>query len=134
MSDMGTVRITMGVENLHRPGVRIDLADVMVDTGSELTWIPRELLQQLGITVRWRRRFIVADGRTLERDVGYAMLHAAGASTVDDVVFAETSDMTLLGSRTLEGLNLKIDVARKELVPAGPIITAASPAATVLAA
>ena len=76
----------------------------------------------------------MADGRTLERDVGYAMLHAAGASTVDDVVFAETSDMTLLGSRTLEGLNLKIDVARKELVPAGPIITAASPATTVLAA
>ena len=43
---------------------------------------------------------------------------------------AETSpndgDMTLLGAHSLEGLNLKIDPVRKELVPAGPVITAAA--------
>jgi hypothetical protein len=42
------------------------------------------------------------------------------------VVFAEATDMTLLGAHSLEGLNLKIDPVRKELVPAGPVIAAAA--------
>src|SRR5947207_15789096 len=41
-------------------------------------------------------------------------------------VFAEPGDITLLGAHSLEGLNLKIDPVRKELVPAGPVITAAA--------
>jgi len=41
-------------------------------------------------------------------------------------VFAEPGDMTLLGAHSLEGLNLKIDPVRKELVSAGPVITAAA--------
>jgi hypothetical protein len=32
--------------------------------------------------------------------------------------------MVLLGSHSLEGLNLKIDPVRKALVPAGPVIAA----------
>lgn len=126
MSNVGIVKIDLAIENLHRPGHRVDLRDVMVDTGSELSWVPGSVLQQLGITPHWRQRFILADGRVLERDVGYAMLHAAGASAVDHVVFAERDDLTLLGSRSLEGLNVKIDVVQKRLVPAGPIVTAAA--------
>ena len=34
--------------------------------------------------------------------------------------------MTLLGAHSLDGLNLKIDPIRKELVPAGPVITPAA--------
>jgi len=34
--------------------------------------------------------------------------------------------MTLLGVHSLAGLNLKIDPIRKELVPTGPVITAAA--------
>ena len=30
---------------------------------------------------------------------------------------------TLLGVHSLEGLNLKVDPVRKELIPAGPVIT-----------
>ena len=44
----------------------------------------------------------------------------------DLVVFAEPGDMTLLGDHSLEGLNLKIDPVRKQLVPAGPVITASA--------
>ena len=41
--------------------------------------------------------------------------------TVDEVVFAEKGDLLLLGSRTLEGLNLTIDPQRKKLVASGPV-------------
>jgi predicted aspartyl protease len=126
MHDVGIVRIDVTIENLHRAGARHQLRDVMVDTGSELTWVPTAVLDSLGIERRWRQHFILADGTELERDVGYAMIHSAGASAVDHVVFAQASDMTLLGSRTLEGLNVKVDVVRKRLVPAGPIVTGAS--------
>jgi hypothetical protein len=36
-------------------------------------------------------------------------------------VFGEPGDMVLLGAIGLESLNLKLDLARKELVPAGPV-------------
>ena len=67
----------------------------------------------------------MADGRVLERDVGHVIVHAGGKATSDDVVFAEPGDQTILGARSLEGLNVRVDPRRKELVSAGPIVAAA---------
>lgn len=69
---------------------------------------------------------MVADGRRIERDIGYALVRAGGSEAPDLIVFAEPGDMTLLGAHSLEGMNLKIDPVRKELVPAGPVIVAAA--------
>jgi clan AA aspartic protease len=126
VSEMGIFRVTIGVENVAQRGVVRYVADALVDTGSELTWIPREVLQSIGINVERHRSFIVADGRRVERDIGYAVVHAGESATVDEVVFAEESDFALLGVRSLEGLNLRIDVVRKKLVDAGPVLAAAS--------
>jgi predicted aspartyl protease len=97
----------------------------MVDTGSELTWIPRALLESLGVQREWSQGFRVADGRAVRRDVGFAIVHCAGHMAPDIVVFAEPGDIVVLGARSLEGLNLRIDVVRKMLVDAGPIIAGA---------
>jgi predicted aspartyl protease len=94
-----------------------------VDTGSEYTWVPRAALTAAGILPRRTQSFIVADGRLLEREIGYALVRAAGAEAPDLVVFAEPGDLVLLGVHSLEGLNLKVDPVRKELIPAGPVIT-----------
>ena len=51
--------------------------------------------------------------------------NAAGTSTSDDVVFGEPGDMVLLGARSLEGLNLRVDPVTKTLVDAGPAPAAA---------
>ena len=74
-------------------------------------------------------RFRTADGRILERDVGFAFLTAAGRSTATIVVFAEEGDLVLLGAHGLEGLNVRIDLVTKELVPAGPVPAAGARAA-----
>lgn len=95
-----------------------------MDTGSELTWIPRPVLEELGIAAERLYRFVVADGRVLERHVGYAIVHVEGVATADDVVFAEPDDLVLLGARSLEGLNLRIDPRSRRLVGAGPIVAA----------
>ena len=124
MPDMGTVRTTVGVENVSQlSGIR-EFPETLVDTGSEFTWIPRAVLESLDVKVQRRQGFIVADGRRLERDVGYAIVHAVRFATADDVVFAEAEDLVLLGVRSIEGLNLRVDVVRKQLVEAGPVIAA----------
>jgi predicted aspartyl protease len=114
------------VESAERRGEMIAAGDALVDTGSEFTWIPAEILQTLGIRPEHAQRFILADGRTLERPVGIAIVHAAGAKAPDYVVFAEPGDMTLLGARSLEGLNVRVDASRKQLVPAGPVLAGAA--------
>jgi predicted aspartyl protease len=124
VGDMGLFRTTIEVESLQQRGPRRALPETLVDTGSEYTWIPRNVLESLGITPQRKQGFFVADGRRIDRDIGYALVHAGGAEAPDLVVFAEPGDMTLLGAHSLEGLNLKIDPVRKELVPAGPIIAA----------
>jgi predicted aspartyl protease len=124
MSDMGTFRITMSVENLARRGLLRALNGVLVDTGSELTWIPRRLLEDLGIAAERRYRFVVATGQVVEREIGFAIVHVEGIATADDVVFAEEGDLILLGARSLEGLNLRVDPAARRLVGAGPIVAA----------
>lgn len=125
MDEMGLFRTTIGVESLARGVVR-DVADALVDTGSELTWIPRPVLESIGVKVERQRAFIVADGRRVERDVGYAIVHAGGTSTVDEIVFAEETDFPILGVRSLEGLNLRVDPTKKQLVDAGPILAVAA--------
>jgi predicted aspartyl protease len=121
MSDMGTFRTTIKIANHARPDETRELPNTLVDTGSELTWVPAETLEALGVRPVKTLRFRVADGRTLERQVGYAIIHAGGTQTTDEVAFAEPGDMVLLGARAMEGLNLRVEPRLKRLVDAGPI-------------
>lgn len=121
MSDMGTFRTTIKVASHARPDETRELPDTLVDTGSELTWVPAETLESLGVRPVKTLRFRVADGRTLERRVGYAIIHAGGTQTTDEVAFAEPGDMILLGARAMEGLNLRVEPRLKRLIDAGPI-------------
>ncbi len=118
--DMGTFRIDIEIENPLRPGERRALGAVLVDTGAELSWIPADVLESLGIERFSRRRFRQADGTVLERWTGPAFVHTEGKRATDDVVFGEPGDLVLLGARSLEGLNLRVDPANKRLVDAGP--------------
>ena len=126
MSDMGTFRTTIQIASHARPDELRELANVLVDTGSELTWIPRQILESLGIRPLKTLRFRVADGRTFERQVGYAIIHTGGTQTTDEVAFGEPGDMILLGARAMEGLNLRVEPRLKRLVDAGPIDAAGS--------
>jgi predicted aspartyl protease len=125
IDDMGIFRTTVGVSSLTDPRLRLDVDEMMVDTGSEYTWIAEERLAELGLAPVRVDRFETADGRILERRVGFAMLHAGGRSAPSVVVFAQPGDLVLLGAHGLEGLNLRVDLGRKELVPAGPVPAAA---------
>jgi predicted aspartyl protease len=83
--------------------------EVMVDTGSELSWLPKKELLEAGITPKCKKRFATATTEVVERDIGYAILKAEGYTTNDEIVFAEEKDMFLLGVRTIEGFSVMVD-------------------------
>src|SRR5262245_14311150 len=130
-TEMGTFRIDIEIENPRYPGPRRTIESVLVDTGAgaELSWIPADVLESLQIERRNQWRFRQADGTVLQRWTGPAFVYAAGRTTTDEVVFGDPGDLILLGARSLEGLNLRVDPLSKRLVDAGP-----APAAVVLLA
>jgi predicted aspartyl protease len=125
MRDMGTFRIDIEIES-PITGARRKLSEVLVDTGAELSWIPAQTLEELGIERRKVWRFRQADGTVIERWTGFVIVHVGGVTTNDEVVFGKPGDLVLLGSRSLEGLNVRVDPVAKRLVDAGP-----APAAVV---
>ena len=118
--NMGSFRVDIEIENPARPGERSSVRSVLVDTGAELSWVPGEILESLGVERNNLWRFRQADGTVLERWTGIVVLSVAGKKTGDDVVFGQPGDLVLLGARTLEGLNLRVEPVTKRLVDAGP--------------
>lgn len=118
---MGTFVTTCRIEN-HLDRSRAADVQLMVDSGSECTWVPKRTLQKLGIRREKKNiAFVMANGKHITRHVGFAVVRIGERLTTDEIVFAEDGDLMLLGARTLEGLNLTVDAARKRLLGAGPL-------------
>src|SRR5687768_1837811 len=107
--EMGTFRVDVEIENPARPGHRRKLASVLVDTGAELSWVPAEVLESLGVEPNNRWLFRQADGTILERWTGSVSIYVAGKRAADEFVFGQPGDLVLLGSRSLEGLNFRVE-------------------------
>lgn len=119
---MGTFYTSCRVENHIDRSRSVHIPKLLVDTGSEYTWIPAAKLEKIGVKREKKdAAFIMANGELVTRSLGFAILRVANHFTIDEVVFAEAGDLVLLGARTLEGLNLTVDSARKKLVAAGPL-------------
>ena len=119
---MGIFHTSWRIENPISRARSATLAKLLVDTGSEFTWIPEAVLERLGIQREKKDQvFVMANGQQITRSVGFAIVRVDKFFTIDEVVFAEKGDLSLLGARSLEGLNLNVDPRRKALVPAGPL-------------
>lgn len=118
--DMGTVRVDVEIENPARPGGKRALTGVLVDTGAELSWVPAEVLESLGVARNNRWHFRQADRTVLERWTGSVLIRVLGRHAADEVVFGQPGDLVLLGARTLEGLNYRVEPVTRRLVDAGP--------------
>ncbi|HBB85991.1 MAG TPA: hypothetical protein DC047_00050 [Blastocatellia bacterium] len=119
---MGTFYTKCKIENAVDRKRSAVLSRILVDTGSEYTWVPATTLERIGIDREKKDvAFVMANGQQVTRSVGFAIIRLDKHFTVDEVVFAEKGDLLLLGARSLEGLNLTVDARRKKLVAAGPL-------------
>lgn len=123
---LGTFRTDVEIENPKHEGERRLIRGALVDTGAALSWFPATTLDELRIERAKPVRFRQPDGSVLTRWTGVALVHVGGTWTVDEVVFGEESDLILLGARSLEGLNLRVDPVTMRLVDAGPAPAAAA--------
>jgi hypothetical protein len=83
------------------------------------TSVSAKTLERIGVVEEKKDlEFVMANGQRITRSVGFAIIRIGKAFTVDEVVFAERGDLLLLGTRSLEGLNLTVDSRRKRLVAA----------------
>ena len=118
---MGTFHLDAEIVNVRHPKRSVRVGGLLVDSGSEHTWVPAALLEQAGVTVAKKDLpFLMANGQTITRAAGYAIVRAAGFETVDEVVFGQPGDLALLGARTLEGFGAMLNARKKKLVAAGP--------------
>lgn len=62
--EMGTFRVDIEIENPVRPGRKRALRSVLVDSGAELSCIPAEVLESLGIERYSRCGFDKPTGRS----------------------------------------------------------------------
>ena len=99
--------------------------EVLVDTGSELTWLPRDTLTSIKVAPVRKRNFTTATKQTVIRETGYTILSAEGFETVDEVVFAEPGDRALLGVRTIEGFGVMVDNIAHRFVATTTIVATA---------
>ncbi|MBC8113687.1 MAG: aspartyl protease [Candidatus Saccharimonas sp.] len=113
---MSMFHVNVVAIGVHAPELCTPSIQVMVDTGSELSWLPSDLLSSAGIAPLRKRTFATAPGQHVERDIGYAILRVDRFETVDEVVFAQPGDMHLLGVRTLEGFGVMVDNIGHRLV------------------
>lgn len=124
---MGTFEVGCRIHHTVDRDKSAEIPRILVDTGSEYTWVAEKTLEQLGIQREKKDvAFVMANGTQVTRSVGFAIIHVEGTFTIDEVVFAEEGDLLLLGARTLEGLNLTVDSRLKKLVAAGPLPAAFS--------
>lgn len=101
-----------------------EVPKLLVDSGAEFTWIDAGPLTHLGIKREKKDyTFVMANGQQLTRAVGFAVLRAGDALTIDEVIFGKPGDLQVLGARSLEGMNLRVDSRAKRLA-GGPILAA----------
>ena len=122
---MGTFYIGCTLENIVNRQKSAAVPKLLVDTGSDYTWLPAKVLEKIGVK-REKKDVVMtmANGQTISRNVGFVIVRAGEFFTVDEVVFAESDDLLLLGARTLEGFNARVDSKQKKLVAAGPVLAA----------
>jgi len=106
---MSMFKVSVVARNIQDQSLISPPIEALVDTGSELTWLPRDVLIGIKVTPVRKRSFSTATQQIVTRETGYAILSAEGFETVDEVVFGEPGDRTLLGVRTIEGFGVTVD-------------------------
>ena len=112
---MGTFTVTVAVGSPDRRTFRE--VEALVDTGATFTWVPGEILRQIGHEPVMRQPFDLADGRVVERDVSEVPIRLNGQVLSTLCVFGDEGSQPVLGAVTLEQFLLAPDPVHKRLMP-----------------
>ena len=113
-SGMGHFRVTVQVG--HRTGERFEPIDALVDTGATYTWVPRDVLERLGVVPEEDWPFVLADGREVRYPMAWIRIRLGERVQPTIAVFGEPRSEPILGVITLEEFRLAADPVNRRLV------------------
>jgi len=110
---MGLTTVKLKVKNPKNEANFIE-ADFLVDSGSQYTVLPEKEWKKLNLKPLRVQDFSLADGRVIQRKIGWALLEYQKNQGPSPVVLGKRNDSYLLGVVSLENMGLSLDpFARK---------------------
>ena len=113
-SGMGHFRVPVQVGS--RTGEHLETIDALVDTGATYTWIPRDILEDLGVVPEEDRPFVLADGREVRYQIAWVQIKIGERAQPTIAVFGERGSEPILGVVTLEEFLLAVDPVGRRLI------------------
>jgi len=112
---MSTFSYTIEIGDFE--GSSFEAVEALVDTGATYTFIPRDILERLGVSVAEERPFILANGQQAIYGMAWVRVRFDGREQPTPVIFGESGSEALLGAVTLEEFGLSVDPLNQRLVP-----------------
>ncbi|OIP26450.1 MAG: hypothetical protein COT13_00780 [Chloroflexi bacterium CG08_land_8_20_14_0_20_45_12] len=113
---MGFTTVEVSLHNPEKPA-ECRAVNLLADSGAMYSIIPRQILDDLRIKPRWRRKFSLANGQKIERDGSGALYRIGEYEGHAPVIFGEEGDHPILGVTALEAMGLQVDPVSQELKP-----------------
>ena len=114
--DSGMGHFHVPIEVGHRARIPVVPLRALVDTGSTYTWIPRDVLDQLGVASEEEWPFVLADGREVQRPMSWIAIRLSERVQPTIAVFGPPGSEAVLGVVTLEEFRLAVDPVNHRLV------------------
>ncbi len=117
---MGEIYARVAIHGVNKDTV--EEVQLLADTGSIYSWLRAETLKRLGVKPRGRRVFTTIEGKSIEREVGHALVEYDGEAAPTVVVFGLSEDAEVLGLHALESLGLEVDPVSRTLRRSGSLL------------
>jgi len=111
---VGITNITLEIKNPLKPELKVK-ADFLVDSGASLTVVSQEIVKKLSLKPSYEQSFGLADGTTVKRKVGNALIKYQKREVATPVVLGRKNDTPLLGVITLEAMGLILDPFERKI-------------------
>jgi clan AA aspartic protease len=112
---VGNFRVPLAVAS--STGASFRPLEALVDTGATYTCVPREVLEELGITPEEAWPFVLADGRETTYPIATIRVRLGQRTRHTIAVFGERGTEALIGAVTLEEFGLAVDPLHRRLIP-----------------
>lgn len=113
---MGFTKVKVEICNPKMPEKWKEVG-LLADTGAMYSVVQSETLRELEIEPIGKRKFTLANGEKIEREIGGALYRIGEYEGYASVIFGLESDKELLGVTALEEMGLQVDPITKELKP-----------------
>lgn len=114
---MGIVNTFLKIINPVEPKKFYE-GEFLVDTGAQYTVVPLSVWKKIGLKPQRKQKFILADGKIVERQIGGAYVEFEGVQATTPIVLGEKNDSFIMGVVTLESLGLSINPFTRKLYSA----------------